>query len=1178
MLRGAPVSFQIYRLMKKTILDGCTAAAHVAYALSEVATIYPITPIASMGETADAWAASGRLNVFGSKMEVKEMESELGAAGATHGALCGGALATTFTSSQGLMLMIPNMYKIAGERLPGVFHVGCRSLATHALSIFGDHQDAMACRATGFAMLASDSVQATMDLALVAHLAAIESSVPFLHMFDGFRTSNEMQSIEAIEYVDMLPLVDMGKVEAFRRRAMNPEHPDTRGTAQNPDVYFQNSERSNADYDSLPAVVEQCMEKVGKLTGREYHIFDYIGSPEAEYVTVSIGSSCDVAEVAVKWLVDHGYKVGHVKVRLYRPWNSDAFMKCLPTTVKVVAALDRTKEPGSMGEPLFLDVCSSVQESGRAIKVIGGRYGLASKDFTPAMMRAIFDEMAKEEPRRRFTVGINDDLTHLSLEVGPKLDPLAGAAYQSVFYGIGADGTVGATKQAASIISNHSDYYSQAYFSYSAKKSGGYTISELRFSKEPVKAEYRIESADYVGCNKSMYVDRYDMLSRAKDGAIFVLNSPWKAEEMERRLPASMRREIARKKLKFYNIDATAVASRNGLGSRVNMVTEAVFFRLTDIIPYEEAVEALKESVKIAYGHEGADVVSANCRAIDEAITSLEEINYPDSWATSEDAPVEERKNEPEWVVRVARPMLRLEGDRLPVSAMPVGGVVPCGTTAYEKRRIAIDVPEWDPAKCVQCAICSTVCAHAAIRPFVAEPKEIADSPEGFATVDAKASALKGMKWRIQTYVEDCTGCGSCVTMCPGHALSMTPLSSQLPLQPELLLYAQTHVGDKSGAIPRGSVVGSQLYQPLLEFSGACGGCGETPYVKMLTQLMGERIVIANATGCSSIWGANMPSQAYCANSKGCGPAWGNSLFEDNAEYGYGIATALLHRRESLAAEVSRLVADPAADPSLVALLKEWQSEKEDYGKSAASADKIKEWLAAHPGLSWAEAVEKDADLLARKSVWAIGGDGWAFDIGFAGLDHVLASGLNINMLVMDTQCYSNTGGQTSKATPLSACAKYSYDGKRVFKKNLGEMMITYGNVYVASVALGGNMMQTIKALQEAEAYEGPSIVIAYCPCIEHGIKAGMSKSIVAEREAVATGFWPLYRYDPTKETPLTIDTPATALKEMLPFLEGENRFAMLSSRVGTTTASSLFATLASHDSRLLDQLRAGKL
>lgn len=1085
---------------------------------------------------------AGRKNLMGQPMQVQEMESELGAAGATHGALCGGALATTFTASQGLLLMIPNMFKIAGELLPGVFHVGSRSVATHALSIFSDHSDVMACRTTGFAMLCSTSVQETLDLAAVAHMAAIEGSVPVLHWFDGWRTSNEMQTIDVMEYDDLRGIVDWQKVLEFRRRGMNPEHSDVRGTAQNPDIFFQNREAANKYYDAMPGIVQRQMDKMAALTGRQYHLFDYTGAPDAEYVTVSMGSSSDVIAQTIEYLNSRGYKLGHITVRLYRPFADKAFVEAVPQTVKAMAVLDRTKEPGSQGEPLYLDVCTALYRAGRMLRVSGGRYGLGSKEFNPAMVKAIFDELAKPDPKPYFTVGITDDVTNLSLDVAEEIDPISQNAVQSIFYGIGADGTVGATKQAASIISDNTGYYSQAYFSYSAKKSGGYTISQLRFDKQPIRAAYSITEADYVGCNKDTYVKEYDMLSRLKEGGIFVLNSQWTPEDLETQLPADVKRQIARKKIRFYNVDAVAVARKHNLGQRINMIMETVFFNLTGIMPVSEAVKCLKEQISWTYGHEGQDVVEANCAAVDDALSAMVEVEVPGSWADAVDSDAREAylSTLPEWVREVAVPMNRLQGDKLPVSKMIADGVFPAGTTAYEKRRIAINIPEWDADKCIECTECSFVCSHAAIRPYVATDAELKGAPASFVTKDAWAKPLAGMKWRIQVYPEDCTGCGSCSEVCPASALPMVPIQTQLDTQIENLEFAQKNITSKSGKLPRRTIDGSQLYTPLLEFSGACGGCGETPYIKLLTQLFGEHMVVANATGCSSIWSANAPSQAWCRNEQGLGSAWGNSLFEDNAEYGYGIAVALAHRRNRLTAAVEAAAAHPDMDAGISGALNEWLQVKNDCDKSYLAGQKIRHMLDETPALTRIhpelQTVSEEADLLGKKTVWIIGGDGWAYDIGFAGLDHVLASGIDVNIFVMDTQCYSNTGGQTSKATPHGACTKYNYDGKRTFRKNLGEMMMTYRNVYVASVAIGGNMNQTVHALCEAADYPGPSLVIGYCPCIAFGIKQGMSHSIIAERDAVLNHFWPLYRFNPSqKENPLTYDRKDTVVSPALP-------------------------------------------
>ncbi len=1138
---------------KKLItMDGCTAAAYVAYAMSEVATIYPITPIASMGEVADKWAMQGRRNIFGGRLAIKEMESELGAAGATHGALAAGSLATTFTSSQGLMLMIPNMYKISGELLPGVFHVGTRSLATHALSIFGDHQDVMACRATGFAFLASASVQETMDLALVAHLAAIDGSVPVVHFFDGWRTSNELATIDTIPYETMAAMVDMDKVNEFRRRGMNPEHPDLRGSAQNSDVYFQNREAANKYYDAFPAIVQKAMDKVAAATGRQYHTVDYYGAPDATDVVVSMGSSTEVVEDAVNYLNAAGRKTGVMKIRLYRPFPAEAFLAALPSTVERIAVLDRTKEPGAIGEPLYLDVATTVLASGRSIRVIGGRYGLGSKAFDPEMAKAVFDHLATPGSHHNFTVGIDDDVTHLSLapETG-RIATLPADVTQAVFYGMGSDGTVGATKQLASVITDVASLYTQSYFTYSAKKSGGYTVSQFRVAPHPIRAAYSIKDADYVGCNKDVYVKRFELISNLRPGGIFVLNSSWTAAEMETKLPASLRRMIAGKKVRFYNVDAKSVAEKNGLGVRINTIMATVYLHLmsSDEMPFDKTVTAFKQLVSSTYMHEGGDVVKCNLAAIDAAVAAITPIDYPASWATATDAPETDAQAVPEFVSKVARPCNKLEGNALPVSVFTPDGTMPMGTTAYEKRRIANNIPAWTSSKCVQCTQCSLVCSHAAIRPYLLTEEEKAGAPAGFDAVPAHAPALKGLYYRIQVYPEDCTGCGSCATICPGKALEMVPIDTICDEQVKMLDYVTGHVTLKDNLMPRESVIGSQLQQPLMQFSGACAGCGETPYVKLLTQLFGERMLIANATGCSSIWGANFPSNAYCVNSRGHGPAWGNSLFEDNAEYGFGMACALDSRRAELADTVSAIAADSAVSADIRQAASAWLCGMNDAAASATAGEKLLSLIKSQPATPAFTKVIDAADILTKKSVWAIGGDGWAYDIGFAGLDHVLAQDTDINILVMDTECYSNTGGQMSKATPISAVMKYAADGKRTYKKDLGRMMMTYGNIYVASIALGANYAQAIKALAEAEAYPGPSIVIAYCPCINHGIRSGMSHSIVEEKLAVQTGYWQLYRYNPALaaqgKNPLIVDAPAPD-GNLLTFINGEDRYADL--------------------------------
>ena len=1136
----------------KKIVDGCTAATYVAYAFSEVATIYPITPIASMGETADKWNVAGVNNLLGSPMQVREMESELGAAGATHGALAAGALATTFTASQGLMLMIPNMYKISGELLPGVFHVGCRSLATQALSIFGDHQDVMACRATGFALLASASVQETHDLAIVAHLSALEGSVPVLHFFDGWRTSNEMSTIEMLPYEEMQPLLPKDKVKAFRQRAMNPEHPDLRGSAQNSDVYFQNREAANRFYDAFPAIVQEQMDKVAPLLGRQYHLFDYAGAPDADRVIITMGSSCDVVEETVNWLNGRGEKVGLVKVRLYRPFSAEHLLAAIPSSVRAIAVLDRTKEPGSQGEPLYLDVATALFKARRAVTLIGGRYGLSSKEFDPSMVARIFEELAKPSPKDGFTIGINDDVTRTSLTVEEHIYTLPPKISQAVFYGMGSDGTVGATKMAAKIIGDAENLYAQAYFHYSAKKSGGYTISELRIGPSPIHSAYGIEDADIVVCNKDTYVRRFDIVKNLKEGGVLLLNSSWTSADLDSVFPASLKRKIAEKKIRLYNLDGFKIAANHGMGVRINTIMLTAYLKLSPVVPFDEAYSQLKSLISSTYSHEGNAVVETNLAAIEEAVAGIQELTYPASWLEATDFS-KSSESVPAFISEVARPCMDLEGDSLPVSLFTPDGTMPMGTTAYEKRTIALNIPQWDVDKCVECTLCSLVCAHASIRPLLISAEEKGAAPQSLISKGAEEPALKGLEYRIQVYPEDCTGCSSCAVICPGHALSMQPIDSQIDEQKQLLAYAQKNISVKDGLQPRNTIDGSQFYEPMLQFSGACAGCGETPYVKLLTQLMGERMLVANATGCSSIWGANFPSNAYCTNRHGLGPAWGNSLFEDNAEYGFGMAVAIAHRRERIIAVTQKLSAASDTPAELKSALDNWLAAKDDKEKSASLSKPALEMLKKYPGLDGAQELIDGADLFAKKSVWIIGGDGWAYDIGFGGLDHVVAQNVDVNILVMDTECYSNTGGQTSKATPLGAVMNYASDGKRTFKKDLGRMMMTYGNVYVASVALGAHYKQTLDAFLEADAYPGPSIVIAYCPCIEHGIRvqdgvAGMSHSIVEEKRAVLAGYWQLYRYNPLapQGSPrLTVDY-AKPDGSMPDFLDGEDRYADL--------------------------------
>lgn len=1163
--------------MAKQIMDGCTAAAYAAYAFSEVATIYPITPIASMGDIAAKWAMQGRKNIFGSALDIKEMESELGAAGATHGALAAGGLATTFTSSQGLMLMIPNMFKIAGEMLPAVFHVGARSLATHALSIFGDHQDIMATRTTGFTMLASASVQEALDLGVIAHIAAINGSLPILHFFDGWRTSNEMNTIDVMDYEQLRPLVDMDKVNAFRARALNPNHPTLIGSAQDPDVYFQNREAPNRFYNDFPAVMQSAMNDFAKAFGRQYHLFDYVGAPDAERIIVTLATSTEVVEEAVNYLNAHGEKTGLVKIRLYRPFSAKDLLAAIPETVTKIAVLDRTKEPGSLGEPIYLDVAAAVQASGRNIKIVGGRYGLASKEFNPSMAKAVFDELKKDNPLHGFTIGINDDVTHTSLQYDNRQFIEAPQGQKGcIFYGFGSDGMVGATKQIAQILAGAEKMFAQAYFHYSAKKSGGYTISQLRFGPDPIKEEYSIMASDLVMCSKDTYVKRFEMLKTLKPCGTFILNSAWTADELSRALPAEMRRQIALNKIKFYNINAQAIAAEVGLGVRINTIMETVFLNLIEGIDHNAAITQLKEIVSETYKHEGNEVVNKNMAAIDKAMDALVEVNYPQSWANAQDTPVDATETLPPFITDIAMKCNRLEGDSIPVSALQPAGIMPMGTTAYEKRGIAVNVPLWNPDKCIECTICSLVCSHAAIRPVLINSTEAEKAPQEFVSRPAStAGPLEGLRYRIQVYPLDCTGCASCSVMCPGHALTMVPLASQLPLQENLMEWSKENISEKNNLLPKFSLKGSQLQRPLLQFSGACGGCGETPYVKLLTQLFGTHTIIANATGCSSIWGANFPSNAYCTAADGKGPAWGNSLFEDNAEYAFGMAAAVDTRRQRLLSQAKEYISYTNTEPAVKQALQTWIDSFNDSENSSDTSKNLLDIISKSDNPAAYSIFTESSDMLTYTSVWAVGGDGWAYDIGFAGLDHVLAQNTNINMLVLDTECYSNTGGQASKATPLSAVVKYMPNGKREYKKDLGRMMMTYGTIYVASIALGANYAQAIKALAEAEAYPGPSLVIAYCPCINHGIRSGMSHSIMEEKLAVEAGYWPLYRYNPQLsqqgKEPLIVDSPMPD-GNLIDFINGEDRYADMK-LVDPTAAAQLQPQLQKREQRIYDIL-----
>ncbi|MBR3178639.1 MAG: pyruvate:ferredoxin (flavodoxin) oxidoreductase [Clostridia bacterium] len=1140
--------------MAKTMtIDGNTAAAHVAYAFSDVAAIYPITPSSPMAEVADEWAANGRVNLFGQKVRIAEMQSEAGAAGAVHGSLKAGALTTTFTASQGLLLMIPNMYKISGELLPGVFHVSARALAAHALSIFGDHSDVMACRQTGFAFLASASVQEVMDLALVAHLSAIKSSVPFCHFFDGFRTSHEVQKIEMIDYADMDKLLDRDAVARFRARAMNPNHPHLGGTAQNPDIYFQAREAANPYYNAIPETVQHYMDEVGKITGRSYHLFDYVGAEDAENVIVCMGSGADVVEETINYLNGKGYKLGLVKVRLYRPFASEKFIEALPATCKRVAVLDRTKEPGSLGEPLYEDIVTALREAGKDIEVVGGRYGLGSKEFTPTMVKAVYDNLDQAQPKNHFTVGIEDDVTGLSLPLGELVNAAPEGTIACKFYGLGSDGTVGANKNSIKIIGDHTDMYAQGYFSYDSKKSGGFTVSHLRFGKKPIQSPYLIDQADFVACHNSSYVTRYAVAEGIRDGGTFLLNSPWTLEEMEKELPAKMKNAIAQHHVKFYNIDGVKLAKEVGMGGRINTIMQSAFFKLANIIPSEQAIEYMKAAAKKSYGKKGDAVVQKNYDAIDAGAGAVVEIKYPESWATTTEGAAIVHTTDDPYFHDFIQPILAQEGDKLPVSKMSADGTVPTGTTQYEKRGVAVDVPVWIPENCIQCGQCSLVCPHACIRPFVLNEKEEAEKPEGFVTKPA-GKDMPGLTYRMQVSPLDCTGCGNCVDVCPAKvkALAMSPFADSAADQKNWE-YAVS-LPEKQLNVKRNTVKGSQFLRPLFEFSGACAGCGETPYVKLLTQLFGDRMIIANATGCSSIYGGSAPTVPYTKNDKGQGPAWANSLFEDNAEFGYGMLLASKQRRANLKEVVEKLIAVEWARPEIKEAGAEWLEKMNDAQGSREAGDKlvaackenIEEGCECDACKLAAQVVEA-ADQLVKPSVWVFGGDGWAYDIGYGGLDHVLAMDEDINVLVVDTEVYSNTGGQSSKATPTGPIAKFAAAGKRTKKKDLGMMAMSYGYVYVAKVAMGANPAQLMKAVTEAEAYKGPSLIIAYAPCINHGINMG--KSQAEEKKAVEAGYWPLYRYNPDLaeegKNPFVLDSkdPKASYQE---FILGETRYSAL--------------------------------
>ena len=1153
-------------MSKKTMktMDGNTAASYVSYAFSEVAGIYPITPSSNMAEAADEWAAEGKVNMFGQVVKVVEMQSEAGAAGTVHGILQAGALATTYTASQGLLLMIPNMYKIAGELLPCVFHVSARAVAGHALSIFGDHSDIMAVRQTGFALLASNNVQQTMDMAAVAHLSTIKARVPFVHFFDGFRTSHEAQKIEVIEYEDLYKLTDHDAIQAFRSNALNPEHPVTRGTAQNPDIFFQAKEASNPFYNAVPEIVEQYMGEINKLTGRNYGLFNYYGPADADRVIVAMGSACDTIEETVDYLAKQGEKVGLLSVHLFRPFSAKHMLAAIPKTVKKIAVMDRCKEPGSLGEPLYQDVCTAYFQSGQAApEIYAGRYGLGSKDVTPAQIVAVYENLKQAKPKNYFTVGITDDVTNLSLPVDREIDVTPEGTTSCKFWGIGGDGTVGANKNSITIIGDHTDMYTQAYFAYDSKKTSGLSTSHLRFGKEPIRSPYLVKTADFVACHVPSYIGHYDMLRDLKEGGIFLLNCQWSLEELPKHLPNSMKRELAQKNIKFYIIDGIGICEKIGLGRRINTTLQAAFFKLADIIPINDAVGYMEDAIEKTYGRRGEKIVQMNKEAVDAGLTGFVQVDVPEAWKTLPDDPAvvpdfikHNNKVDHDFINNVVTPIMQDRGETLPVSTFTgrEDGTFPHGTSAYEKRNIGINVPKWLPENCIDCNFCSFVCPHAVIRPFLLNDEEMAKKPESFKTKKAMGKGFEGYQLAIGISPLDCTGCTSCAKVCPGmrgvKALEMEPFESQLHEMDNW--YHALKLSFKDNPADPHTVKGSQLIQPLLEFSGACSGCGETPYAKLVTQLFGDRMYIANATGCSSIWGASAPSTPYTTNHKGHGPAWANSLFEDTAEFALGFELAVKTRREKMEQVLTEMLACGGCSADFTAAAKQWIADKNCPKGSAAAADKLRAAIAKERCDKCADQlkyVKANEDILVKKSVWAFGGDGWAYDIGYGGLDHVLASGENVNMLVFDTEVYSNTGGQASKSTPVAATAKFAASGMKIRKKDLGLMAMGYGYVYVAQVAMGSvdARNQLMKALIEAEAHDGPSLVICYAPCIAMGID--MKDTIAKMKDAVDAGYWHLYRYDPALEAqgknPFQLDSkePTANFQD---FLNSEGRYTAL--------------------------------
>ena len=1149
---------------KMKTMDGNHAAAHASYAFTDVAAIFPITPSSVMAEATDEWATQGRLNLFGQTVQVTEMQSEAGAAGTVHGSLAAGALTTTYTASQGLLLMIPNLYKVAGERLPGVFNVSARALASHALSIFGDHSDVYACRQTGACMLCESSVQEVMDLTPVAHLSAIKGRLPFINFFDGFRTSHEIQKIETWDYEDLKEMTDFDAIQAWRDQCLNPNHPCQRGSAQNPDIFFQAREAINPYYDAMPTIVQEYMDKVNAKIGTDYKLFNYYGAADAEKVIIAMGSVCDTIEETIDYLMAAGEKVGVVKVRLYRPFSAEALVAAIPETVKQITVLDRTKEPGALGEPLYLDVVAALKGTKfNDTPIFTGRYGLGSKDTTPAQIVAVYNNTEKQ----KFTIGINDDVTHLSLELGAPLVTTPAGTINCKFWGLGADGTVGANKNSIKIIGDNTDMYAQAYFDYDSKKSGGVTMSHLRFGKSPIKSTYLIHKANFVACHNPSYVRKYNMVQELVDGGTFLLNCPWDMEGLEKHLPGQVKKFIADHNIKFYVIDGIKIGKEIGLGGRINTVLQSAFFKLANIIPEEQAIELMKAAAKATYGRKGDAIVQMNYDAIDAGAKQVVEITVPESWKNAEDediiakAVTGKRQDVVDFVNNIQHAVNAQEGNNLPVSAFKdyVDGTTPSGAAAFEKRGIAVDIPVWNPENCIQCNRCSYVCPHAVIRPVAMTEEEAAAAPEGTQTLPL--TGMAGYKFSIVVSALDCTGCGSCVNVCPGKkgakAIAMANMEANAGCQAAfdyaVELPAKTDVVAK---FKENTVKGSQFKQPLLEFSGACAGCGETPYAKLITQLFGDRMYIANATGCSSIWGNSSPSTPYTVNAKGQGPAWSNSLFEDNAEFGYGMLLAQNAIRDGLKAKVEALVAgDAPADVKEAG--QEWLDTYTVGATNGTATDKLIAALEAC-GCDKAQDILKNKDYLGKKSQWIFGGDGWAYDIGFGGVDHVLASGKDINIMVFDTEVYSNTGGQASKSTQPGAVAQFAAGGKEVKKKDMASIAMSYGYVYVAQIAMGADYNQTVKALAEAEAYPGPSLIIAYAPCINHGIKKGMSKAQTEEELAVKSGYWHLFRFNPAAESKFSLDSKAPT-EDLMEFLNGEVRYNSLK-RANPARAEKLFA------------------